>query len=60
MKLKTINELINHTGYIDPEYLKEEAVKWVKKGDKKLKKKIVIDWHGAFMDFFNLTEDDLK
>ena len=45
---------------IDPEELKQEAIKWVKFLDTKIITSGSPMWRSEFMDFFNLTEEDLR
>jgi len=63
MKLKTLNDLsrpkdnVNHYRIIEEETLKKEAIKWVKRY-KKIKMRETTG--ELFIDFFNITEEDLK
>jgi len=62
MKLKTLKDLneVDFKGEIEgkvllisKEKLKAEAIKWVKEFETR-------DYIGLFMDFFNISEEDLK
>lgn len=65
MKLKTLKNLNNEQGFasictmenhVDAEDLKKEAIKWVK-----LRNTFSgTDWQKVFIDFHNITEEDLK
>ena len=56
MKLKTLNDFTGYYGrLVCIKELKAEAVKLVK-GDKN---EFIFDWKKAFVEFHNITEDDL-
>ena len=56
-KLKTVKDLGNDVNWIGRLILKKEAIKWVKQ-DKDFDKKY--PWRDIFMNFHNITEEDLK
>lgn len=62
MKLKTLEDLEIFKTY--KKLLKEEAIKWVKhwQKEKEMTKKVVkfASMQVAFLDFFNITEEDLS
>ena len=59
MKLKTLKDIKLYYSGEDKRIIREEAIKWVKKWQKQ-------SWTQnpepaeAFIDFFNITEEDLK
>jgi hypothetical protein len=57
--LKDIKRGALHKGWIDEKELRQEAVKWVKHflslSNQNYSPRVI-----AFMDFFNLTEEELK
>ena len=59
--LKDLNRIDNYKGMacnaISISDLKAEAVKWVRFYDKCTK--LEVDWRKGFVEFFNLTEEDL-
>ena len=61
MKLKTLKDLdLNVNEYSDAEYIiKQESIKWVKE---RMITSLIGDYTAKkyFMDFFNITEEDLK
>lgn len=54
MKLKTLEDMEMYKTY--KKLLKEEAIKWVKESQRMYKHRID---EGKFMEFFNITEEDL-